>query len=166
MLGSMTRMELDVRTADVELIAAAWQDEWGAPLIVSVHRDYAPGDVEGFAAYDDGQLAALVTWAQEGDEAEIVSLDAMIGGKGYGRALLHRAEAELWRRGVRRLLLVTTNDNVNAISMYLRDGWRVVAVHLDDMDRVRAKKPAIPLIGLEGIPLRDMWELEKLAPKA
>jgi len=28
-------------------------------------------------------------------------------------------------------------------------------------DRVRAVKPAVAVVGNEGIPLRDMWELEK-----
>ncbi len=43
----------------------------------------------------------------------------------------------------------------------MRRGYRLVRLHLDAMDRVRQAKPQVRLIGDEGIPLRDMWELER-----
>jgi hypothetical protein len=70
-------------------------------------------------------------------------------------------EEELRRRGVKAVHLVTTNDNHRALSFYLRRGYRLVRLHLDAMDRVRQSKPQVPLIGNDGIPLRDMWELER-----
>ena len=71
------------------------------------------------------------------------------------------AEEELRRRGVKTVHLVTTNDNHRALSFYVRRGYRLVRLHLDAMDRVRQAKPQVPLIGDDGIPLRDMWELER-----
>ena len=74
---------------------------------------------------------------------------------------MEAAEAELRRRGVRTLRVVTTNDNPRALSFYVRLGYRLVRLHPDAMDRVRWLKPRVPLTGADGIPLRDMWELQR-----
>jgi GNAT superfamily N-acetyltransferase len=149
-------------SADAALVRRTWKERWGDELIVSIDRTYAPQDVEGLLAADGaGEPTGLVTWARDGHQAEIVSLDALVPGEGIGRRLLAAAEEHLRASGVSRLTLVTTNDNVGAIRLYLGQGWRVVRLDLDGMDRVRELKPAVQLIGANGIPLRDMWELEK-----
>jgi hypothetical protein len=56
---------------------------------------------------------------------------------------------------------VTTNDNLRAIAFYVRHGYRITKLELDSLDRVRKEKPDVPEIGMDGIPLRDMFELEK-----
>ena len=97
----------------------------------------------------------------DGARAEIVSLDALEPGRRIGARLMEAAEEELRRRGVRALRVVTTNDNPRALSFYVRRGYRLLRLHLDAMDRVRRQKPRVPLTGNDGIPLRDMWELQK-----
>ena len=63
--------------------------------------------------------------------------------------------------GARRLWLITTNDNVDALRFYQRRGFRLVRVHAGAVDRSRAAlKPGIPEAGDHGIPLRDELELE------
>ena len=142
-------MEDEIGPASQEFIARLWQEEWGLPNI-SVRRQYMLTDVEGLARRaGDGNEIGLVTWAVDGDRAEIVS------------RLMDAADEELRRRGVKTVHLVTTNDNHRALSFYLRRGYRLVRLHLDAMDRVRQAKPQVPLIGNDGIPLRDMWELER-----
>jgi RimJ/RimL family protein N-acetyltransferase len=59
-----------------------------------------------------------------------------------------------------RIWLITTNDNMPALRFYQKRGFRLVAVHQNALDYSRTLKPEIPLIGLEGIPLRDEIELE------
>lgn len=102
-----------------------------------------------------------MTWWVQGDAAEIVSLHAVPQGRGTGARLMEAAEAELRRRGVRRVLLATTNDNVRALAFYIRAGYRLVRVHLDAMERVRRLKPHLPETGHGGVPLQDLWELQK-----
>lgn len=151
-----------VRHARHNDIVEAWRERWGGELIVSPRRDYRPEDVEGLVATGgNGAVLGLVTWHLEAGEAEVVSLDALVPGKGYGRALLRNAVDRLREMGAERIVLFTTNDNVDAIRMYLLEGWRVVRIHLDAMDAVRAKKPEVPRTGLHGLPLQDMWELER-----
>ncbi len=151
----------EIRPATPGLIAAVLAERWGG-LIVTPEPVYRSGDVEGLVVRaPGGENLAVVTWAIEGESAEIVSLDALVAGAGHGRRALAAAGEELARRGVSDLHLITTNDNIRAIGFYLRAGWRLVRLHLDGMDRVRALKPLIPLVGEDAIPLRDMWEFEK-----
>jgi ribosomal protein S18 acetylase RimI-like enzyme len=154
-------MEGGVELATTELIAREWEELWGLP-IVTADREYLPPDVEGLAwRARDGRVLGLVTWAVDGARAEIVSLNALESGRGIGARLMDAAEGELRRRGVKVAHLVTTNDNARALAFYLRRGYRLVRVHLDAMDRVRQAKPQVPNIGNDGIPLRDMWGLER-----
>ena len=126
-----------------------------------MEREYLPAGVEGLAWREGGAVLGLVTWAVEGERAEIVSIDALQPGRRIGARLMEAAEEELRRRGVLTLRVVTTNDNPRALSFYVRRGYRLLRLHPDAMDRVRALKPQVPLAGNDGIPLRDMWELQK-----
>jgi len=150
-----------IEPAPTPLIEALWRERWGIP-VVTPEREYRPEDVEGRVERDgEGSVRGLVTWAIEGTRAEIVSLEAMEPGRGSGSRLMDAAEAELWRRGVTAVHVATTNDNPRALAFYVRRGYRLVRLHLDGMERVRRLKPDVPAVGNDGIPLRDMWELEK-----
>jgi GNAT superfamily N-acetyltransferase len=154
-------VEGNIEAAPTELIASLWEEHWGLP-IVTAEREYMPSDVEGLICRaPDGRSLGLVTWAVDGQRAEIVSLHALEPGHGIGSRLMDAAEEELRRRSVRTVHLVTTNDNPRGLSFYLRRGYRLVRLHLDAMDRVRRAKPQVPLTGNDGIPLRDMWEVER-----
>jgi hypothetical protein len=57
---------------------------------------------------------------------------------------------------------VTTNDNLAALALYQKAGWRLAALRPGAVDASRATiKPAIPLLGEHDIPLRDELELER-----
>ena len=63
-------------------------------------------------------------------------------------------------RGVGRVWLITTNDNVRALRFYQRYGFDRVALHRNAVDAARTLKPQIPRVGLDGIPVRHELELE------
>ena len=76
-------------------------------------------------------------------------------------ALVEKIAQKATELGCRRLWLITTNDNVNALRFYQRRGFRLAAVHPGAVDRARTTmKPEIPFVGDYGIPLRDELELE------
>lgn len=155
-------MDPEVRPATEAEIEADWREFTGGPPVIGVLREYLPSDVEGLV-WRDGQTGrtGTVTWWLDGERAEITSVHAEPPGSGTGTRIMDAAEEELSRRGVKTVVLATTNDNVRALNFYQKRGYRLVRLHLDAMDRVRAAKPGVPLIGRDGIPLRDMWELEK-----
>lgn len=156
----MQKMEFGRPSAD--LIVHDWEDFTGGPPVFGILREYLPSDVEGlFWREPEGRGHGLVTWWVDGEAAEIVSLHASPEGRGIGARLMEAAEGELKERGVRRVILATTNDNPRALNFYIRRGYRLVRLHRNAMDRVRQAKPGVPSIGRDGIPLRDMWELQK-----
>lgn len=115
----------------------------------------------GLVAEADGERAGLVTYAASGDgSVEIVSIEATPRGAGVGTRLL---EAVQRATGARRLWLVTTNDNLDALRFYQRRGFRLAALHPGAVDEARAaRKPQIPALGGYGIPVRDEIVLERL----
>lgn len=155
-------MDAGLRTATEEELERDWREFTGGSPVIGVLRSYEPGDVEGLIWKDtESTLRAVVAWWIDGGRAEIVSLHAEPTGSGAGTQAMNAAEDELRRRGVTKVVLATTNDNVRALKFYQKRGYRLVRLHLDAMDKVREIKPGVPELGQDGIPLRDMWELEK-----
>jgi GNAT superfamily N-acetyltransferase len=149
-----------IEPAAADLIARVWRERWGGELMVTPELVYGPAELEGAAVYSGNELVALVTWRWEPAGAEITSLDAFVPRRGFGSVAMDHAERVIREAGGRHARLFTTNPNIGAITMYLRRGYRVMRVHLDAMDRVRALKPGVPAEE-DGLPLRDMWEFWK-----
>ena len=135
-------------------------EHWGAESVVAHGTLYHPADLPGFVAELDGKVAGLVTFHVAGDTCEIVTLDSLRPGQGIGTALIEAVKAAASAAGCRRLWLITTNDNLHALGFYQKRGFRLVAVHPGAVDAARRLKPEIPLIGNDGIPIRDEIELE------
>jgi ribosomal protein S18 acetylase RimI-like enzyme len=120
----------------------------------------------GLVAVDDQQPAGLVSWLVDasGATAEIRALvvPASARRRGVGRLLLEACAVALRQFGVTRIWLVTTNDNLAALALYQKAGYRLVALRAGAIDDLRRTvKPAIGLIGEHGIPIRDELELAK-----
>lgn len=137
-------------------------ERWGSPQIVTRGQIHRADLLPGFAAWLGKRPVGFLTYCISGPECEIISLDSLEEGRGIGAALLRSMEEEARARGVRRLWLITTNDNRQAVDFYERRGYRIAAVHFGAMSRSRKLKPAIPKFGMDGIPITDEIEMEKL----
>ncbi len=116
----------------------------------------------GFVATDGERPVGLLTYDAAHDECEVVAIISAEEGRGIGRALMDAARDRAAAAGCRRLWLITTNDNVDALRFYQRRGFRLAALHRGAVDDCRARlKPEIPMVGDYGIPLRDELELDK-----
>ena len=102
-------------------------------------------------AAEPGEATALHEAAWGGDLAV---------GQGAGTALLDAVVSYARERGLRRVWLVTTNDNLDGLRFYQRRGLRIVGVTSGGVDSSRLLKPSIPTVGSYGIPLRDELTLE------
>jgi len=146
--------------ADRDWARALIRERWGAPEIVTRGRIHCAPELSGFVARIAGRPAGLVTYAIERSECEVVSLDSLRSGCGVGTRLLDAVCSAARDAGCRRVWLITTNDNVHALAFYQKRGFELVAVHRGALEESRRLKPSIPLVGLDGIPLRDEIELE------
>jgi ribosomal protein S18 acetylase RimI-like enzyme len=92
---------------------------------------------------------------------EVVTIDVRERRRGIGRSLLDAAVEEATRRGLRRVWLTTTNDNLTALAFYQSVGFRLCALRVDGVAESRRLKPTIPRIGESGLPVRDELDLER-----
>jgi ribosomal protein S18 acetylase RimI-like enzyme len=127
----------------------------------------------GLVAWADGRPVGLVSWhldregggsASGPPSAEItaVVVEASAQGHGVGRALMRGAEQALPGLGVSRVWLVTTNENLAALALYQKVGYRLTALHAGAIDEIRRTiKPQIPLVSGNGIAVHDELELAK-----
>jgi len=108
----------------------------------------------------------IVSWLVDdaGLTAEVRAL-AVAGearGQGVARVLIDAAASAIRDAGVRRAWVVTTNDNLAALALYQKAGWRLAALRSGAIDELRRSiKPSISEVGEHGIPLRDELELSR-----
>jgi len=115
----------------------------------------------GVAAWMSGRLVGVATWAP-GDPVELAGLAvaADCRHRGIGAALVEAVVAAAWRSAASSVWLVTTNDNLGALGLYQRLGFRIVRVVPGGADEARRLKPEIPLVGDHGIRVHDELVLE------
>jgi ribosomal protein S18 acetylase RimI-like enzyme len=135
-------------------------EHWGSDFMVSKGKTFRPHEHVGYFAALDGERVGVVTYEIRGDECEVTLLHSLKPGVGLGTALMEAVIGVAREAGCRRVWLITTNDNLNALGFYQKRGFRLVAVYLNAMEETRRLKPHIPLVGDNGIPLRDEIELE------
>ena len=146
---------------DAPWVKAFWIEHWGSDRMVVHGQAYTSAGLPGFVMEANGQVVGLATYRIEQDACELMSLDSLIEGQGIGAQLLQAVTEAARQAGLRRLYLSTTNDNLRALRFYQKRGYRLCALRPGAVMETRKLKPAIPLIGLEGIPIRDELELEK-----
>jgi ribosomal protein S18 acetylase RimI-like enzyme len=138
------------------------EEHWHSTRIVTRGRIHYADELPGFVAVQEDEPVGLVTYRIDGDECEIVTMNSLVGGVGIGSALLDAVRNNAASAKCKRLWLITTNDNMSALRFYQKRGFSLVAVHRDALEQLRRLKPEIPLVGIDGIPLRDEIELELL----
>lgn len=122
-----------------------------------IHR---PEQLDGYVFENGDEWIGLVTFLIRDGECEITSLDSLREGQGIGTKLIYTVLEEARKKNCRRLFLITTNDNLNALGFYQKRGFELVKIHRGAVNESRKIKPGIPLIGMNSIPLRDEIELE------
>ena len=153
---------LPINTEDREWVAQFILERWGSNKAISRGVVHYPQNLPGFAALYKGEKVGLVTYTIVGRSCEIVTLDSTLPSSGVGTALIDAVREVATESGCKRLWLITTNDNINALRFYQKRGFLLVAVHRNTLEMSRKLKPEIPFIGNDGIPLRDKIELEMI----
>lgn len=133
---------------------------WGTPLVVSRGRLHDASKLPGYVAVQGDEPVGLTTYHIVGDDCELVTLNSLRPKLGIGSALVAAVKEKAIKAGCRRLWLITTNDNTQAIRFYQQRGFRLAALHIDALEESRRLKPQIPLVGEDGIPIRDELEFE------
>ncbi len=133
---------------------------FGSSVVVSRGVLHDSRKLPGFIAEDQTGRVGLLHYRIVDDECEVVTLISIRQRKGTGRKLLERVERMAVDAGCKRVWLITTNNNENAIQFYLAVGWKQVAIHKGAVSEARKLKPEIPLFDDAGNPIEDEIEFE------
>ncbi|MFG1610975.1 GNAT family N-acetyltransferase [Actinoplanes sp. NPDC049265] len=145
---------------DMAFVEEALGGVMGATDVVAHGELIRLTDTDVVVAWLDGVRAGVLSYWADGDGGwEIVTLVATRPGVGAGGALIDWVIGKASEHGVRRVWLITTNDNTHALRFYQRRGFDLVRIDHGAVDRSRIVKPSIPLEN-DGIPIRHELELE------
>jgi len=146
--------------ADLKWVRSLLQGRWGSVEVVSRYHIHHADMLPGFIAIDNDQPAGLITYKLGNVDCEIVSLDSLDIGTGIGTALVKAVVDKARENNSKRIWLITTNDNIDAMKFYQKVGFSFVAIHRNAIIESRKLKPIIPEVGHDGIPIKDEIEFE------
>jgi DNA-3-methyladenine glycosylase I len=146
--------------ADLSWKVGTLEQGWGATTVARLGELIDAAALPGFVATDGDERVGLLTYAQRQDELEVVTIQSLCPGRGIGRSRMDAVRDHAARQAVRRIWLITTNDNVRALAFYQRWGMDLSRLVRNGVDVSRLVKPSIPSAGGSGIPLRHELELE------
>lgn len=133
---------------------------WYTTKMIVRGKEIDMTDTEGFYVLECDEIVALITYIIYEDSMEIMSLDSLNENNGIGTLLLEQVVEEAKKSGCKKIVLITTNDNINAIRFYQKRGFDMANLFRNAMEVSRRMKPEIPLIGDNSIPLRHEIEFE------
>ena len=149
-----------ITKADRKWVEEFYIRRWGSGRVVTRGKLYTVAALDGFTAWNAGARVGLITFQHLLEELEIITLDSLFPGQGTGTVLINTALDHAYKSGCRRIWLITTNDNTPALRFYQKRSFHISKLYKDAIQLSRQLKPEIPLIGLDGIPIRDEIELE------
>jgi len=144
---------------DRRWIADVLRARWGGTQMALRGTLVDALQLDALVAEADGRNVGLVTYRAQPPAVEIVTLDALEQHCGIGTLLMDAVCAAAAEGGAREVILITTNDNLDALRFYQRRGFAIRAVQPGAIARSRELKPSIPATGAYGIPIRDEIEL-------
>jgi ribosomal protein S18 acetylase RimI-like enzyme len=87
-------------------------------------------------------------------------LETFIRNIGIGTKLIKKIMEIAKYNKCKRLWLITSNDNINALKFYQKRGFVFKNIYINGMEEARKLKPEISFIGENNIPIRDEIEFE------
>lgn len=144
-----------IEDTDRPAVTQLLTERWTSPEILIEGEMIDASALPGFLAEDDGELVGLVTLIKRDAEWEILTLDSLSRWTGTGTQLLDAVVQDARRLGIARVMVRTSNDNLDAFRFYQRRGFRLERIVPGVIDAERLLKPEIPIMGEYGIPLHD-----------
>jgi GNAT superfamily N-acetyltransferase len=143
--------------ADREWIKAKLVEQWGATRMVLRGEMVECADADSLIAGEgEGLLQHRVLRPGVG---EILTLEAFVQWRGVGTALVEAYVKQAKVAGLREVVVVTTNDNLDALRFYQKRGFAIREVRVGAVETARKLKPEITATGAYGLPIRDEIEL-------
>ena len=150
-----------IDSANREMVNVFIREHWYTTTMIIRGKQIDMTQTEGFFLLEKENIIGLLTYIVYDGILEITSLDSLRENQGIGSALVTMAVREAAERGLQKVVLITTNDNINAIRFYQKRGFDMARLFRNAVDAARKLKPEIPLIGENAIPLHHEIEFER-----
>ncbi|MFA5014987.1 MAG: GNAT family N-acetyltransferase [Actinomycetota bacterium] len=149
-----------IGNSDRQWIKSIFNDFWGGDIIITKGFTHSFNNLDGFIAILNNEKVGLITYKITDKELEIVSLNSFRENKGIGSSLIDTIITLARKQKIKRVWLLTTNDNIDALRFYQKRNFTIKNIYPDAIKLSRELKQSIPLTGNYGIPIRDEIELE------
>jgi N-acetylglutamate synthase-like GNAT family acetyltransferase len=157
----MIKIRLKSRSDNARIVQYI-KNNWGGDFLLSKGKKHYCDNLQGLIAEGDYSISGLCLFAIDIDELEIVLIEAFKENQGVGSALIKEIENIAAENQIKRIWLVTTNDNLNAMRFFLKKGFSFKRIERNLIEEYRGQKPSIPIVGNYGIPILDELEFEKI----
>ncbi len=144
-----------IEPEDREQVVELLVNRWTSPEQLLDGEVVDASKLPGYLALNEGRLVGMITLIKRESEWEILTLDSLQRWGGIGTLLLDAAVDAARHADVGRIMVRTSNDNLDAFRFYQRRGFHLEKVVQGVIDEERKLNPEIPVTGLHGIPLRD-----------
>lgn len=128
---------------------------WDETVVDCFDRQYDVGTCPAFVACKGDEVVGLASYAIEEDWDAIVLVVLNVlprnQSRGGGRALIDAVCGEAAELGLRQVLVVTSNDDLPALALYQRYGFRITEIIPGRI----AQEHGDEMPGFSGIPVRD-----------
>jgi ribosomal protein S18 acetylase RimI-like enzyme len=132
---------------------------WGETEVTCFDQTYDVLKLPALLAFSEDKLAGMLSYALEGDRLVIVMLNVHpeFQGRRTARSLLAIAEREARNRGLARMVVATSNDDLPALYLYQRWGFVISEVKPGAILAHHGREER----GFASIPVRDEIRLER-----
>ena len=136
--------------ADIAALAIHF---WGETEVYCFDKSYDITALPAYVARVGTEVVGAVSLAVEPDRLIIVLLNVLpeFQGRGYAARLIEAAAGEALDRGLFRILVATSNDDLPALHLYQRNGFTISGVKVGEILRHHGGEEQ----GFAGIPVRD-----------
>jgi len=147
-----------------EKIQPILDESWGSPYLAVNGKLWDSRIMPGYAAVSSTspaegcEVLGYLLYEQHDGVCEIMVLESVAQNIGIATVLIEQVKQAAISGGVNKIIVQTSNDNIHAFRFYQRRGFTISEVRPGAMEAARQLKPLIPLIGEDGIPLRDEIE--------
>ena len=162
-LKTIEKQKYEIRSIDDglrEKIQPIIDKTWGAPFLAINGKLWDSRTMSGFAAFNSDEILGYLLYEFHDGVCEIMLLQSIAQNIGIATALIEQVKQFTKSKSINKIIVQTSNDNSHAFRFYQRRGFTIREIRLGAMDAARKLKPSIPLIGEDGIPLRDEIEFE------
>ena len=149
-----------------EKVQPILDETWGSPLLAVNGKLWDSKAMPGFVAVsvtsniENYEVLGYLLYEFHDGVCEIMVLESVAQNIGIATSLMEQVKKIAKLGGVCKVIVQTSNDNTHAFRFYQRRGFTIREIRLGALDTARRLKPSIPLVGEDGIPLRDEIEFE------